>query len=312
LAKQKVLLGVISIIVCEVLFGFSFLFTKSITASVSALTLLSWRFVIALVMMSLCAAAGIIKLNFRGKSITPLFLVAVFHPVLYFIGETTGIRLTTASESGTVIACIPIAAIILSTLILKEPPTRLQTAGIAVSMAGIIVIVLAKGGEATFSLFGYALLLSAVISYGLFAVYSQKTAQFSSAEKTFAMVALGAVTFTGAALWENARAGTLAEFAALPAHSPEFLTAILYLGVGCSVVAFLLNNISLAAIGTNRSASFAGLTTVVAVLAGVIILKEEFSVFQGAGAVLVLGGIYLANMAPRVKAAAGEPAAYPD
>ena len=108
--KGKVLLGILAIIICEVLFGFSFLFTKTITASVSPLTLLSWRFIIAFIVMSLLAIVGIIKLDFRRKSLAPLLLVAIFHPVLYFIGETTGIRLTTASESGTVIACIPARA----------------------------------------------------------------------------------------------------------------------------------------------------------------------------------------------------------
>jgi drug/metabolite transporter (DMT)-like permease len=246
LSKNKVALGVVSIIVCEVLFGFSFLFTKTATASVSALTLLSWRFVTAFVMMSLCALAGIIKLDFRHKSISPLVLVAFFHPVLYFIGETAGIQITTASESGAIIACIPVVAILMSIIILKELPTRLQSVGVAISIAGVVVIVLAKGGGVAFSPLGYLLLLSAVFSYGLFSVFSQKTVQFSSAEKTYAMVVLGALVFTVGALVENARGGTLAGFISLPLHDTGLLTAILYLGVGCSVLAFFLNNVSLA------------------------------------------------------------------
>ena len=302
LSKNKVALGVVSIIVCEVLFGFSFLFTKTATASVSALTLLSWRFMAAFVVMSLCALAGIIKLDFRKKSVSPLVLVAFFHPVLYFAGETAGIRLTTASESGTIIACIPVVAILMSILILKEPPTRLQLAGVAVSIAGVIVIVLVKGAEAAFSTLGYVLLLSAVFSYGLFSVFSQKASRFSSAEKTYVMVALGALVFTAAALVENARGGTMSQFVSLPVHNTDFLYAVLYLGVGCSVFAFFLNNVSIANIGTNRTATFAGLTTVVAVLAGVLILGEQFSVLQGLGAAMVLGGVYLANITARARA----------
>ncbi len=65
--------GSLSAIFCEVLFGFSYLFTKRITDSISPMTLLSWRFIIAFLFFNICMLAGIIKVDFKNKSISPLF-----------------------------------------------------------------------------------------------------------------------------------------------------------------------------------------------------------------------------------------------
>jgi len=294
--KEKALVGIISVIICEVLFGFSFLFTKKLTNAVLPFTLLSWRFIMAFTAMNICVLARLIKVDFRNKRILSLFSIAIFQPGIYFIGETFGVKLTTASESGVIIACYPIVALVVSTIVLKEAPTKQQVTGIGIAAAGIIMIVLMKGLEASFNPLGYILLLFALLSYSLYSVNSQKAAEFTNTEKTYAMIALGAVVFTAAALIENAGSGTLKEFILLPFSNTEYLVGFLYLGVGCSAAAFFLYNVAISAIGTNRSASFAGLSTIVTVTAGIIILKEKFSVMQGVGTLLVLGGVYLANI----------------
>lgn len=294
--KEKVLVGIVSILICEVLFGFSFLFTKQLTNAVSPFTLLSWRFITAFAAMNALALTRLIKIDFRNKRFLSLFSIAIFQPVIYFIGETFGVKLTTASESGVIIACYPIVALLVSTIVLKEPPTKQQVTGIGIAAAGIMMIVLMKGLEASLNPLGYILLLLALLSYSMYSVNSQKAAEFTNTEKTYAMIALGALVFTAAAIVENAVSGTIKEFILLPFSNIEYLIGFLYLGVGCSAAAFFLYNVAISTIGTNRAASFAGLSTIVTVIAGIIILKESFSLIQGAGTVLVLGGVYLANI----------------
>lgn len=77
---------------------------------------------------------GLIRVNFKGKSIKYVLLAAFFSPVLYFLGETLGINLTTASESGAFLASIPVMALIAATLILKEKPSKHQIVGIAITV----------------------------------------------------------------------------------------------------------------------------------------------------------------------------------
>ena len=89
------------------------------------------------------------------------------------------------------------------------------------------------------------------------------------------------------------------EYIALPFTDMQFLTAVLYLALGCQTVAFILHNYGISVIGANRSSSFAGITTLTSVLSGVIILGESFSVLQGIATLLILIGAYEANRLPR-------------
>lgn len=294
--KNKLLIGCLCALFCELLFGFSYLFTKQITASFSTLTLLGWRFTVAFILMNFCLVTKLIQIDLKGKNLRPLFAIAIFQPIIYYVSEALGISLTTTSESGSVIACIPITTLIASALILKKKPTKLQTTGVCVTLTGVLACVLAKGFEASFNPLGYVMLFLAVISYSLYSVFVEKAEEFTSLEKTYIMLAFGTVGFNGAALVEHMRAGTLMEFVALPFRNIDFLIAILYLGIGCSFLAFFLSNLAIAWIGTNRSASFVGISTVVSILAGIIILKESFSVIQIVGTILVIGGVYLANI----------------
>ncbi|MDO5689687.1 MAG: DMT family transporter [Tissierellia bacterium] len=298
--KKNVTLGIFSALVCEVIFGFSFLFTKQATTLTTPLTLLSWRFLVAFASISLLKVLGILQIDFKGKSLRPLLLISFLAPVVYFIGEVVGVSLTTTAESGTMIACIPIVTVLFAAKILKEVPSRTQLMGFGIATLGVIGVVLSKsnGFETSLNPLGYASLFIAVTAYGLFAVLSQRLTEFNSAEKTFVMMLVGAIVFTTIACIEQVAAGTLRTYLLLPLQNLDFLISILYLGLGSSVIAFLFYNTALHHLGASRTASFAGLTTIITVLAGVVLLKESFSYLQGAATILVLLGVYLANSKP--------------
>ncbi|MFR5794534.1 MAG: hypothetical protein ACLUI3_02500 [Christensenellales bacterium] len=48
------------------LYGLSYLFTKRTADAASALALLGWRFIVALAVMSLCVALGLVKIRLRA------------------------------------------------------------------------------------------------------------------------------------------------------------------------------------------------------------------------------------------------------
>lgn len=108
--RDHILTGSFCALGCEILYGRSYIFTKQVTAEVSALSLLGWRFLLAFIVMSILAGTGFIKIRLKGRSVKPLLWIALFSPRIYFIGETFGISHTTASESGAFLACIPVAS----------------------------------------------------------------------------------------------------------------------------------------------------------------------------------------------------------
>ncbi len=293
--KKKFFIGSMSAITCEILYGLSYIFTKQATSTASEFALLGWRFLLATLVMNFCILIGLIKIDLTGKSLKPLILVALFSPVLYFIGETIGINHTTASESGVFLACIPVASLIASAIILKKPPTKLQTAGILFTLFGVLVTIISVGASSSLSLSGYSFLFLAILSYALYSVFVEKASNYSSAEITFMMLSAGALIFVSLALLEAIFQGEITALLTLPLTNHHFLLAILYQAIGCSVVAFFLTNVAIANIGVNRTSSYIGVATVVSILAGSIFLEEYFSYYQAIGVFLIITGVYIAN-----------------
>lgn len=282
-------------VVSSILYGLSFLFTKSVSADHSVLTLLGWRFLVAFVVMYALLLLGIIRTDFRQKGIRPLIRLSLLFPVLYFICENLGVQLTTASESGVIISSIPVVTVVMARVLLKEPASRLQLAGILLSTLGIIAIVLSKRAGVGLNLWGYAALFGAVFSYSLFAILLIRAKEYTVTEVTFFMLAVAGLFFFSTAVVEHLIHGTLSDFLRLPFTETKFRIAVAYLSVGSSVMAFFASNTAIQSLGANRSASFAGLSTLVTVLASVLFLGEHFTLQQALASGLVLAGVYMAN-----------------
>lgn len=280
---------------CETVFGISYIFTKSAADTAGGFALLGWRFLIAAVIMSVCALLGIIKIELKGKDLRPLLRVALFCPCIYFIGETFGISRTSASVSGTFLASIPAVSLIFSSVLLKKKPTALQTAGILITLAGVLVTVYAADAAAGFSVSGCLFLAAGVISYSLYTVFVEKAEGFSGAEITYVMLLAGAAVFVTAAVADGLIHGELTRIAALPFTDRGFLTAVLYQAACCSVIAFFMSNAAIARIGVNGISAFIGVSTVVSILTGVLLLGEPFSAAQIVGAAVIIAGVYTAN-----------------
>ena len=293
--KNHILIGCLCALGCETIFGLSYVFTKQATNVASAFAFLGWRFLIAAVFMSLCVAVGLIRVNFKGRKLRPLFIVALCNPAIYYIGETVGIGNTTASESGVILACILVASLAASTLILREKPKKTQVIGIVITLIGVVITVFAAGVQSSLSVVGYLFLFIGVISYALYAVFVDKAGGFTGAEITYVMMIAGAILFGTIAVIEGFCTGTMSELVTLPLRETGFLVAILYSGICSSILGFILSNTAIALIGVNRTASFIGISTVVAIIAGILLLGESFSLFQLAGAAVIIAGVYIAN-----------------
>src|SRR5674476_356644 len=90
----------------SLIFGLSFLFIKIALESLSPLALISYRFTLAAIVLTLLVAFRIIKVDFKGKPLKMLALLSLFEPILYFIFETIGINLTSSSEAALTITDI--------------------------------------------------------------------------------------------------------------------------------------------------------------------------------------------------------------
>ena len=293
---NKILIGYLCAIGTEIIFGMSYIFTKQGVNEASTFALLGWRFFTGFAIMSLCILAGIVKVNFRGKNFKNILAIALFSPVIYYICETFGISHTTASESGVFIATLPVVSFLASAVILHKKPTRSQLIGVLVTLGGVVVTILAVDATASFSVVGYAFLLAGVTSYAIYSTLVERETQFSGAEITYIMLVAGAFVYTLIAIIEAITQDNLGFLVTLPFKNTAFLTAVLYQGIGCSILAFFMSNVAIANIGVNRNASLIGISTVVSIIAGVVFMHESFTAYQLVGAIVIIAGVYIANI----------------
>lgn len=274
------------------IFGFSFLFSKLAMDVAEPFVLLAVRFFTAFAVLNVLRLLHLMPCNLKGKKLMPLILLGIYQPVIYFICESYGIRETSSSFAGIIIALVPIAGVILGTLILREKPSMAQILFSVLSVAGVIVMT-AVDGMGTFRWRGFLFLLGAVFSGAMFSVQSRSIAdQFTAFERTYVMFGIGTAVFVLLAAVQN---GTNWSAWTVPLTNGGFWVSILYLACVSSVGAFLLLNKALDVLDVTRSLVFANVTTVISVLAGVLILHEHFSLIQAVGIVMVIVGVYGVN-----------------
>ena len=293
---NRTTIGILAVIVVEVLYGCSFAFTKDVTDTIDPFSLLGWRFVTALAALLILMAVRVVKVRLTRSTVKPLLLLAVFQPLLYYVCETYGVKRTTASESGLIMAVIPVAIMVAAALILRQRPMRQQAIGIGVTLVGVIGIVVAAGLAAHFDPLGYLLLFGACVSYALYAVFADRHSQAASdIEKTFVMVTAGAVAFGTVTIAQHAASHTLPTLVSLPFTHPSFAIAVAYLALGSTIGAFFLQNVALSRIGSTRYSTFIGLATLTTLVTGAVFLHERLSWGQLVAGLVILAGVYIAN-----------------
>lgn len=299
-------LSLVFALLASAIFGMSFMFSKLALAVAKPTVLLAFRFTIAFIAMTLAilvnALAGRVRgrplfaFSLRGKPVGSLVLLGLIQPVLYFFCENYGILYTSSAVAGTIIAVVPIACILMDVLVLHEKVTRRQVLCAVLCIGGVALIYM--GGETRVSLLGLVLLLMTVGCDAVYYTLSHRAAEkFTAFEVTYVMFTVGMLFFIPAALIQGA--GRMAETFLPAIQSGSFWGAVIYLGLVSSVAAYFLLNLANAHLTVSEASLFSNVTTVVSVLAGVVLLKEPFGLWQMLGVAVILLCVYAANAAPK-------------
>ena len=280
-------------IIYAVIFGFTFMFSKVAMNYVSPIGLIAYRFLIAFLAFEVLRLTKVITIRFEKKHMKSLFLVALFQPILYFLTETYGLKLTTSGEAGLMIAMIPIFVTLLSSLILKEKPKAIQFVFILLSVAGVIFIQWFKVQDGiAFEALGYLLLLGAVLSAAFFNIASRSASkQLKPYEITYFMMLYGAVVFNIFYLTKLISEQRLLDYITNLYHI-ELVLPILYLGIVASIGGFFLVNFALSQAPAHITSIYSNLSTIVAIIAGAVLLNETLSYYHYIGSLMIIIGVY--------------------
>ena len=275
------------------IFGFTFMFSKVAMNYVSPIGLIAYRFLIAFLVYEVLRLTKVVKIRFEKRHMKNLFLVALFQPILYFLTETYVLRLTTSGEAGLMIAMIPIFVTLLSSLILKEKPRPVQLLFIFLSVSGVIFIQFFKVQDGiAFEALGYLLLLGAVLSAALFNIASRNASkELKPYEITYFMMLYGAVVFNGMYFTKLISEGRILDYITNLYHI-ELVLPILYLGIVASIGGFFLVNFALSQAPAHITSIYSNLSTIVAIIAGAILLHEKLEYYHFIGSAMIIIGVY--------------------
>lgn len=272
--------------------GGSFPAIKIALAEISFTTLIWLRFgsgfLTLLLLLFIRRRAGLLPLKeaaiFAGLGFLGLF----FHNSI----QTYALKTVSAGLSGLIIAANPIGIAAAGVLILGERLDRRTVAGILLAALGVLVI-LAKGDTGTFLSMGFSpgelIMVFSVFTWALFTVLSRKALQKTPPDvgMTYAIGfgwLFAAFPFFGL--------GGTAELSNISAST---WVNILFLGVVCSGLAYLLWYDALLVLPVSEAGVFMYVNPVVAVVLSAAFLGEAISCSMLAGGVLVFAGVWFVN-----------------
>ena len=300
------LLAVVFVILKNIIFGSSILFTSYLTDHVDIADILAIRFLLSFALMWLLKTFKVLRIDVGVKDLfvknerTPylktVVAAVIFEPVLCLALETLGISMTNGITTAVIIALYPMMNCLTEITVLKEKTTLAEKVLLAVGIVGVIYISVksgASGGKN--SVIGILFLFASVFSGSLYQVLTRKTSkQFSSMEMTYFYTMFGAVAFNAFNIVRRISLGTLSSYFA-PLSDKQNLIGFLFLSVMGSVVGMIMVNYAFAKMQVTTVAAFGGIATLTTILLGVIFRNESVYYYHIIGLTLVfirMFGVY--------------------
>jgi drug/metabolite transporter (DMT)-like permease len=254
-----------------------------------------WRWTLALSVLlalygsRLVAQRAPLLAGWKVVALLGILGVGNFNLFLYL-----GLQHTTATNALLLNAAAPAFIVALSFLFgLGRPTVRLLLA-VALSLAGVAVILSQGRARALLDLRfnpGDLWVLAAVLSWSVYTVVlSRRPSGVEPMVFLTALVMVGVAWIAPFYAWENAR-GLHVSFDLVTAGS------VLYVGVFASLVAYAFWNAGVVQAGASRAGVFLNLMPAFGTLLAVVLLGEPFHLFQAAGIGLIVAGVTLAQLA---------------
>jgi drug/metabolite transporter (DMT)-like permease len=273
--------------------GASFVATKLVLRELSPITIVILRFALGL-------AALIAIVNLKGKwAFVPRrdlgwFLFLGFNGIfVHQLLQVNGLVSTSATNTGWMVALIPIFTALLAWVLLREPFGLIQVLGLVLAALGTLLVV-SRGEFETGAISlpatrGDLLVFLSAPNWAIFSVLSKRLlARYPPSFMITVTMGLGWLLllplFVASAGWRE-----------LPGLSLEGWAGLLFLGLFCSGLAYVFWYDALKVAGAGHVASFLYLEPLVTLVVAMALLKEKPVIGTLVGGGLILSGVWLVN-----------------
>nr|WP_255702044.1 DMT family transporter [Salinicola sp. DM10] len=287
-------IAVFYLAVVVLLFSGNLVVGKFATASVPPLTLAWSRMLVVFLAVTLIfGAAAWRQRQVLGREIKALTIMSINGMALFSALLYSALRVSDATTVAVLESLTPAATAMLMALFFRERLGRIRWLGILLSAAGAAWVVSDGAIVRTLARLqtGDALVAAAVLAW---VVYSVAARHWLSRVPFYAslvpMTGIAVLFLTPLVVVENA---FFAEAWQLDGHA---LAAILYLGLGPSLVALICYNRALLLVGPSHTATSLNLLPVVTMGLGYLMLGAPITLNQVIGALVVIVGVSLVTL----------------
>jgi len=231
-------------------------------------------------------AAGVAPTATFAAGWKTVVALGVLGHAVYQVGFILGIERTTAGGAALLIATSPLVTAVLGHAAGVDRLRARGWLGLAVSVAGVALVIVGRPGEVGGDLLGMSLLLAAAFSWGVSTVVSRPVLDRGA-------TALGLAFWGVVIALPLLIALALPQIAQTPWHEVDLVDglALLYSGSLSTGIAYWLWNRSVLAAGPSRTAAFSNLVPFVGVGAGAVLLGEPVAWLQVLGGALIVAGL---------------------
>lgn len=273
----------IGLLVTTVIWGFAFVVVKDSLDYIPASYMLAFRFTIAAVVLGIIFIRRLRHLNKHILARGAILGVFLF---LSYLLQTIGCQYTTASKNAFLTTIYVILVPFLHWILNKKKP---GTASIVAAFMAILGIgLLSLNGDLTMNI-GDVLTLLCGLGYALHIIYIDRYTEDSDP------IILTVLQLLMAAICSWIVAPIMDGGFPAAAFQPNIIMGMLYLGLGSTMVAFLLQNVCQKYAEPNTAALFLSLECVFGSIFSVIFLHEVFTPRMLAGGIIIFMAIVLAE-----------------
>jgi drug/metabolite transporter (DMT)-like permease len=275
------------LLVC-LIWGLNFSVTKFALYHIPALPFTAVRFMAASVLLW-----SVLRFA-EGPGLRPLtglkrlVVLGVVGNTLYQLAFTVGLSLTSATNSSLILSTVPTMVALFAGALGLERITPRMWLGIALGTIGVVLVIAARGvGFDARTLPGDLLTILAVLCW---AGYTVGLRRVPAGISPLRVTTITAIAGTPGLVLAGLPGMLQVRWVAVPL---EAWLALGYAAVLSLIVAYLLWNRSVKAVGGTRTAIYMCITPLFAVAGAWLLLGERPHALQGIGAVLIIAGVLL-------------------
>lgn len=283
------------LLVCAIVWGWTFVATKVCLNYVTPIELVGLRFLVGLPALYMVVVAKRLKFEFTRKERGSLAIGSAIITLHFFI-QITGLKYTSATNTGWIIAITPLVMALLAFLILKEKLPKRALGGVAIATIGLLVLI-SRGQSTTLGWLGWLgsigdwLILASAHTWALYTISIRNVVRVRPPlTVTLAVMLPSGILVLAYMLLTS----DWSRFIEMPLDG---LLALGFLGLFGMALAHWFWQEGVARIGASRAGIFLYIEPLATTAIAVPYLGEQFGLWTAAGGMMVLAGVFVAHKA---------------